>query len=144
MTISERQKQLRYVFCLQFPSYLKSGQQHGFFMINDKAIRDFTLCVLSSISRYCFFPRFYRGGIGTKHSQMTWSSPSGSIIIQEDPWISHWKRLSLTFARTQILMCVILATEDTLETQVTSFSMVCYTAVFNNNNTLFHPIIYKK
>ena len=70
-----------------------------------------------------FFP-FYSGGIRTKHSQMTWSSPSGSIIIHEDPWISHWTRLSLTFARTQILMCVILATEDTLETQVTSFSTV--------------------
>ena len=93
-------------------------------MINDKAIRDFTLCVLSSISRYCFFSPLYSGGIGTKRSQMTWSSPSGSIIIQEDPWISHWTRLSLTFARTQILMCVIVAKVDTLETQVTSFSTV--------------------
>ena len=67
-----------------------------------------------------FFSPFYSGGIGTKHSQMTWSSPSSSIIIQEDPWISHWTRLSLTFARTQLLTYVILATVDTLEIQVTS------------------------
>ena len=61
-----------------------------------------------------FFP-FCSGGIRTKHSQMTLSSPSSSIIVQEDPWISHWTRLSLTFARTQLLMYVILATVDTVE-----------------------------
>ena len=65
-----------------------------------------------------FFP-FCSGRIRTKHSQMTLSNPSGSIIVQEDPWISRWTRLSLTFARTQLLTYVILATVDTLEIQVT-------------------------